>query len=108
MTTPSWVQRAYVGQKVVCVSGWEQHSHIDQYPARGCVYTINEIVMAKSGECGRLLEEISNVPVSHPVDGFGDPSFRAWGFRPLTPVKQKLPESIRRCLDAKAPGRVEA
>lgn len=81
------------GMRVVCISDeWmpgfkeqEQLRHGSDFPVRGCVYTLRDVIIAEdTGDLLVRLVEIINSPVVILWDGsIGEPLWGAFRFRPL-------------------------
>lgn len=76
-----------IGQMVVCVDGDFRGVHpldktLCQFPARGRIYTIRGFLVRPDDGLGLLLEEIVN-PADYYSDGYGEPAFFAYRFRPV-------------------------
>lgn len=72
-----------VGQHVICVDDSDCNIRFgEKSPKKGSVYTVRELTFF-SGAPGLRLEEIVNAPLKY-ADGFGEATFFAWRFRPLS------------------------
>ena len=72
-----------VGDFVVALATWESPRYGgSECPVRGCVYTVREIELYRSGAYGLRLHELRNPPARF-SDGVKEASFAADYFRPI-------------------------
>lgn len=94
----------YGGQKVVCVSAFENIQGGETFPVKGCVYTVREAVYRPGcGEFahGLLLVEIANRPRRY-KDGHHEKAFALFRFKPLEEKPDAIEWVRQICRDVEA------
>src|SRR3990167_2058466 len=85
----------HVGQMVVALETWNRRPGVQDFPIKGRVYTIRDVVVLASGLAGLLLEEKSNAPAMWD-EGFVEVAFHADYFRPVRPQSIEWAREIAR------------
>ncbi len=72
----------YVGQRVVCITEWEEPRYHDEiFPKRGCFYTVRTADVEGDEQWLRLNEIVN--PALEYEEGIGEAKFLSYGFRPV-------------------------
>ena len=94
----SWIERAYVGQKVVCIKVIQAGGvGGETYPIEGQVYTIRKITSIQD-VVGFQLVEIVNSPRRY-ANGRKECYFRASHFKPVKSTDAQVASIIRAALN---------
>ena len=93
----SWIERAYVGQKVVFVRWFEERPLVGEItPTLNSIYTIREIILDDDGGVGIRLVEIINAKREY-SDGYEEVCFDANKFRPVKDTTHQVEALKRLC-----------
>lgn len=100
----SWVERAKVGDRVVCLGcDWTMNiRHGFSVPAKNSIYTIRDIVMIDGSVCLRFCEIINRCGRHYKTREVGEPCFNWHHFRPVRDTTLQVEAIKRAALDVPA------